>query len=135
VPLTVYGKGGQTRGYLNLNDTLQCVDLALKNPADKGQLRILNQFTEQFQVNELADRVKRVGDDLGLNVQIKSIENPRKEMEEHYYNASHSGLLDLGLEPHFLTDEVTETMLKRVVACKDDIDSTKIMPRVRWSGK
>ncbi len=93
IPLTVYGKGGQVRGYLNLKDTLQCVELAMNNPVEKGNLRILNQFTETFSVNELAEKVQRVGNGMGLDVEVKSIENPRKELEEHYYNLRHSGLL------------------------------------------
>jgi UDP-sulfoquinovose synthase len=133
VPLTVYGKGGQTRGYLNINDTLQCVSLAMSSPADTGELRILNQFTEQFSVNQLADRVQKVGVEMGLEVPIKSIDNPRKEMEDHYYNAAHSGLLDLGLQPHYLTDEVIEEMLNKVLSYRENIDKDKIMPRVRWS--
>jgi UDP-sulfoquinovose synthase len=133
IPLTVYGKGGQTRGYLNLKDTLQCIDLALKSPVEKGEMRILNQFTEQFSVTELAERVMRVGNSIGLNVKVKSIENPRKELEDHYYNAVHSGLLELGLEPHFMTDDVLADMLERVVKYKVNIDERKIMPRVKWS--
>jgi len=132
IPLTVYGKGGQTRGYLNLKDTLQCIDLAAKSPAGKGELRIMNQFTEQFSVNELADRVQAAGNSLGLNVQIKSIENPRKEMEDHYYNAAHSGLLELGLEPNFMTEEVLVDMLKLIIEHKDNISHDRIMPRVKW---
>ena len=118
VPLTVYGKGGQTRGYLNIIDTLQCVELAALNPVKRGELRILNQFTEQFTVNELAEKVHRVGNGLGLNVKINHIENPRKEKEEHYYNAKQSGLLELGLKPHFMTDEVIAEMLKKVIKYK-----------------
>ncbi len=132
VPLTVYGKGGQTRGYLNLKDTLQCIDLAAKSPAAKGELRIMNQFTEQFSVNELADRVQAAGNSLDLNVQVKSIENPRKEMEDHYYNAAHSGLLELGLEPNFMTQDVLCDMLKVIIEHKDQISHDRIMPRVRW---
>lgn len=135
VPLTVYGKGGQTRGYLNLIDTLQCVDLAVSNPARKGELRILNQFTEQFTVNELAVRVARVGTGMGLNVQIERIANPRKEAEEHYYNAKHHAFRELGLQPHLMTDAVVETMLQRVLRYKTAIDIKKIMPRVRWNNK
>jgi UDP-sulfoquinovose synthase len=133
VPLTVYGKGGQTRGYLNLKDTLQCVRLAAEKPAGPGELRVFNQFTEQFSVNELADRVKRVGTAMGLPVEIKAIPNPRKEREEHYYNAKNSGLLELGLQPHFMTDEVLAEMLEMIIPYKDSIDANKIMPRVRWS--
>ncbi|WP_457646027.1 NAD-dependent epimerase/dehydratase family protein [Profundibacter sp.] len=132
IPLTVYGGGGQTRGYLNLRDTLQCVRLAADNPADEGELKIFNQLTETFTVNELADKVKKVGDGMGLNVQIKSIPNPRKELEEHYYNPVHTGLIEMGLEPHYMTDDVVAAMLERIIAAKDRIDANRIMPRVSW---
>jgi len=132
VPLTVYGKGGQTRGYLNLKDTLQCVDLAMDNPVEQGDLRILNQFTEQFSVNELAEKVERVGNANGLNVEVKNIDNPRKEREEHYYNPAHSGLTELGLEPNHLTDDVVADMLDTVKRYSNRIDTRKVMPRVSW---
>lgn len=134
IPLTVYGKGGQTRGYLNLKDTLQCVELAALNPVARGELRILNQFTEQFTVNELAARVKSAASLLGIEVAVKNIDNPRKEAEEHYYNAKHHGLLELGLKPHLMTDEVLVEMLQHVVARKGSIDQRKVLPRVRWNG-
>jgi len=133
VPLTVYGEGGQVRGYLNLNDTLQCVELAAENPVDPGNLRILNQFTETFSVNELAEQVQRVGNELDLGVEVQKIPNPRKEPEDHYYNPAHSGLMDLGLEPHYMTDEIVRGMLERVLAHKERIDEDKIMPRVSWN--
>ena len=132
VPLTVYGTGGQTRGYLNLRDTLQCVELALNWPANSGELRILNQFTETFSVNQLAEMIKSVGGSLGLNVKIKPIINPRKEAESHYYNPAHSGLLELGLKPHFMTEDVIAAMLEKIMTYKDRIDTDKIMPRVIW---
>ena len=133
IPLTVYGKGGQVRGYLNLKDTLQCVTLAVEKPAASGELRILNQFTELFSVNQLAERVQHVGSQMGFDVQVRAIENPRKEKEEHYYNPVHQGLLELGLQPHYMTDEVLAKMLAQVARYKDRIDSAKIMPRVRWA--
>lgn len=132
VPLTVYGKGGQTRGYLDLRDTLQCVELAAENLPEAGSLNIFNQFVETFTVNELAERVRSVGMQEGLSVEIKSIPNPRKEMEDHYYNPAHSGLLDLGLEPHYLTDDVLSGMIKGVLKHKDQIASHRILPRVAW---
>jgi len=132
IPLTVYGKGGQTRGYLNLKDTLQCVALAANSPPEKGELRILNQFTESFSVNELANRVHRVGNDMGLNVKIDSIENPRKEHEEHYYNPRHSGLKELGLKPHLISDEIVASMLDRILQYRDNIRTQLIQPRVKW---
>jgi UDP-sulfoquinovose synthase len=132
IPLTVYGGGGQTRGYLNLKDTLQCVMLAAQNPADEGELKVFNQLTETFSVNELAEKVHSVGNGMGLNVEIKSIENPRKEMEEHYYNPTHSGLVELGLEPHFMTEDVVSSMLERIIESKDRIVKDRILPRVKW---
>lgn len=134
IPLTIYGGGGQTRGYLNLRDTLQCVRLAAENPAKNGELRVFNQLTETFTVNELAERVKSAGDAVGLNVEIKSIPNPRKEKEEHYYNPSYSGLTELGLKPHYMNEKVLTDMLNRIIANRDRIDPERIMPRVRWNG-
>jgi UDP-sulfoquinovose synthase len=131
--LTVYGKGGQTRGYLNLKDTLQCVELAMNSPVPSGELRILNQFTEQFTVNQLAARVQEAGSRLNLKVEIKSIVNPRKELEEHYYNARHHGLLELGLQPHFMTEEALIEMLEAVLRHKASIDARMVLPRVAWN--
>lgn len=133
VPLTIYGQGGQTRGYLDIRDTLQCIDLAANNPAGPGELRIFNQFVEQFSVNELAEKVRDAGNASGLAVKIQHIPNPRKEMEDHYYNAKHHGLLELGLEPHPLTDEVVGSMLEAVLAHEDQIDHRRILPRVSWN--
>ena len=133
MPLTVYGTGGQTRGYLNIKDTLQCVDLVLRNPAASGELQILNQFTESLSVNEVADRVQQAGHRLGLAVQIETISNPRKELEEHYYNPVHTGLLDLGLKPHFMTEDVLVEMLEVVSDYRDHIRPDIVMPRVRWN--
>lgn len=131
-PLTVYGKGGQTRGYLNLKDTMQCVYLSATQPAQKGELRIFNQVTETFSVNELAYKVKKVGDKLGYNVQIQNIENPRKEKEEYYYNPKYTGLLELGLKPHYLTDEVLEGMFEVVEQYKDRVNRDTVFRGVKW---
>jgi len=131
-PLTVYGKGGQTRGYLNLKDTLQCVHAAEQNPARAGELNIYNQIMETFSANELANMTKKVGDSLGYNVEIKQIENPRKELEEHYYNPTYQGLLDIGVKPHYLTPEVMEEMFRIVVAYKHNIRKETIFRGVKW---
>lgn len=132
-PLTVFGQGGQTRGYLNLQDTIQCIELALANPVDPGNLRILNQFTETFTVNQLADRVAAAGKEVGLSVTIDHIPNPRQEAEEHYYNPKHSGLLELGLKPHFMTTEVLVEMLEKIKPHAKRIDGSKLRPRVSWA--
>ncbi len=131
-PLTVYGKGGQTRGYLNIRDTLACVELSAMNSAEPGELRVFNQITETFTVNALAEKVRRVGQQMGLDVQVKTIENPRKELEEHYYNPTYTGLKDLGLQPHLLTDEVMAGMFERVIKFKENIDRGKIFSGIKW---
>jgi UDP-sulfoquinovose synthase len=132
LPLSVYGKGGQVRGYLNLRDTLQCITLAAANPPGKGELRILNQFTETFSVNALAERIQRVAAGMDLPVEIQHVDNPRREQEEHYYKPAHRGLLELGLQPHFMTDDAIANMLDRVRAHRDRIIVDRILPRVRW---
>ncbi|MCK8604365.1 NAD-dependent epimerase/dehydratase family protein [Desulfoferrobacter suflitae] len=131
-PLTVYGRGGQTRGYLNIKDTLSCVRLSLENPARKGELRIFNQFVETFSVKELAERVLKVGNSLGLGVRIQSVENPRKEAEEHYYNPEHTGLLEIGLKPHYLTDEIIAEMLEKVRLHQNAVQLHRICREVKW---
>ncbi len=131
-PLTIYGNGGQTRGFLNIEDTLQCVELALCNPAREGELRVFNQFTECFTIRELADRVQRAAAMIDLDVAVSLIPNPRIEEEEHYYNAAHDALPALGLEPHLLTDEMLVSMLRWVGEYRDSIDERLIMPRVWW---
>jgi len=128
----VYGKGGQTRGYLNIKDTLQCVHMAEKTPAEKGELRIFNQIMETFSANELAEMVERVGKARGHDVRIDHLENPRKEAEEHYYNPTYQGLIELGVEPHYLTDEVLEGMFRVVERYKENIRNDVIFRGIRW---
>ena len=131
-PLTVYGRGGQTRGYLNIVDTLQCVELAVANPADTGVFRVFNQFTETFSVVDLADVVQRAGKEHGLEVAIDPIENPRFEAEDHYYNPRHQKLLDLGLTPSLLSDTLVESMFDRIAEHRDRVLADHILPRDRW---
>jgi UDP-sulfoquinovose synthase len=131
-PLTVYGKGGQTRGYLNIKDTVNCIQLSIENPAAKGQFRVFNQFTEIFSINDLAARVAGAAKALGIDVTIQTVPNPRVELEEHYYNAAHTALLSLGLKPHYLTDEVLAGMLNTVARYRDRIDPSKFLRGVRW---
>lgn len=133
IPLTVYGQGGQTRGYLNIRDTMQCIELAITHPAKKGELRIFNQFVEQFSVQDLAHKVQQAGNEIGLAVEISPLENPRKEKESHYYNAKHTKLLDLGLIPHLLDRATLVEMLREISLYRDLIDPRKIFPRVRWA--
>ncbi len=131
-PLTVYGKGNQTRGYLNITDTMQCVELATMNPPDAGEMRIFNQFTELFSVMELAEAVQEAGRHLGYEVQLHHLDNPRVEAEDHYYNPTLTKLLELGLQPRMLSETLVESMIQRVEQYKDRIDVTTIPPVTTW---
>lgn len=132
-PLTVYGHGQQTRGFLDIRDTLQCVELAILNPAERGEFRVFNQFTEQFSVMQLAHLVKDAAEKLGYHPTVEQVENPRVEMEQHYYNARHTKLLDLGLRPHLLSDTLIDSMLGRIALYRDHIQPALIPPRTRWT--
>ncbi len=131
-PLTVYGKGGQTRGYLNIKDTLQCVYVSCQNPTQSGELRILNQIMETFSVNELAEMTQRVGTLLGYNVKINHLDNPRKELEEHYYNPMYQGLKDMGVKPNYLTEDVMISMFRLVEQYRNNIRKDVIFKGIRW---
>lgn len=131
-PLTVYGQGGQTRGYLNIKDTLQCIEMSEKTPARKGELRIFNQIMETFSANELASITQKVGNKLGYDVKIDHIENPRKEAEEHYYNPTYQGLQDIGVKPHLLDELTMEKMFKIVERHKNNIRADVIFRGVKW---
>jgi UDP-sulfoquinovose synthase len=131
-PLTVYGTGGQTRGYLNIVDTLRCVELAVLHPADPGELRVFNQFTESFSIMELAELVQKAGAEYGFDVEISALDNPRVELEEHYYNPAHTKLLDLGLRPHLLSTELVESMFSVIERFRGRVITDHILPRDRW---
>jgi UDP-sulfoquinovose synthase len=131
-PLTVYGKGGQTRGFLDIRDTVRCVELACLNPAGKGEFRVFNQFTEHFSVLDLAHLVQNAGNETGLKVVIDNLPDPRVEAEQHYYNAKHSKLIDLGLKPHFLSDSLLDSLIEIAIRYRDRIDSSLFLPRVNW---
>ena len=131
-PLTVYGKGGQTRGFLDIRDTVRCVELAIANPADPGQFRVFNQFTELFSVGDLAVMVKNASTTLGLDVAINHIDNPRVEKEEHYFYAKNTNLLDLGLQPHYLSDSLLDSLLNFASKYQNRADKNQILPQVSW---
>ncbi|AFZ29722.1 UDP-sulfoquinovose synthase [Gloeocapsa sp. BRSZ] len=131
-PLTVYGQGGQTRGFLDIRDTVRCVELAIANPAQPGEFRVFNQFTEQFSVGDLALMVKKAGQSLGLSVEINNIDNPRIEKEEHYFNAKNTNLLNLGLQPHYLSEALLDSLLNFAVKYQHRVDHNQILPKVSW---
>ncbi len=131
-PLTVYGKGGQTRGFLDIRDTVRCIELACLNPAKPGECRVFNQFTEQFSVLELAEMVRTAALKMGMHVDIEHLPAPRVESEDHYYNAKHSRLIDLGLEPHYLSDSLLDSLMNIAVRYQDRIDASLFAPQVQW---
>jgi len=134
IPLTVYGLGGQTRGFLNIRDTLRCVELALVNPPRAGEYRVFNQFTETFNVLQLAGLVKAQSEKLGFKVEINHLKNPRVEAEQHYYNPIHRKLSELGLQPSLLSDELVQSMVMRVRDHAARVKRDIILPRVTWEG-
>jgi UDP-sulfoquinovose synthase len=136
VPLTLYGKGQQKRGTINIRDTLRCVELAAVTPAKPGEFRVFNQNTEQFALVDLAELVARCARAKGYAAEISHVRNPRTEMEEHYYNVKHQALERLGLEPHLLTEQVIGEMIDVAVQHKANIVRDSILPDISWqSGK
>jgi UDP-sulfoquinovose synthase len=128
-PLTVYGKGGQTRGMLDIRDTLACVELALTHPAHEGEYRVFNQFTESFSVIQMAEMVAEC---YPGSTRIEHMDDPRVEKEEHYYRAAHTKLLDLGLVPHLLEPSTIRSLLAVVDRHRDRVDLTAVRPTVEW---
>jgi UDP-sulfoquinovose synthase len=131
-PLTVYGKGGQTRGFLDIRDTVRCIEIACMNPAARGECRVYNQFTEQFSVLQLAHMVQDAGKKLGLTVKVDHLPDPRVEAEEHYYNAKHSKLIELGLQPHLLSNSLIDSLMNLAMKYRDRVDANVMMPRINW---
>ena len=132
-PLTVYGRGGQTRGFLDIRDTVRCIELACLRPAGRGECRVFNQFTEQFSVMELAQHGAGCRDGTwGCRWRSSICDAPRVESQQHYYNAKHSKLIDLGLQPHNLSDSLLDSLMNIAIKYRDRIDSAHFMPQVRW---
>jgi UDP-sulfoquinovose synthase len=131
-PLTVYGQGGQTRGFLDIRDTVRCIEIACHNPANRGECRVYNQFTEQFSVLDLARMVEVAGKKLNMNVEIDHLPDPRVESESHYYNAKHSKLIDLGLQPHLQSDSQLDSLVNIAAKYRDRVDASLMLPQVNW---
>jgi len=131
-PLTVYGSGGQTRGFLDIRDTVRCIELACINPPERGECRVFNQFTEQFSVLELAELVQSAAHKMGIDAPIDHLPDPRVEAEEHYYNARHTKLLDLGLRPHLLSESLLDSLVNIAFQYRDRIDASLLLPKVDW---
>lgn len=136
-PLTPFGKGHQRRGFLPLRDSMQCFTLAIENPPKAGEYRVFNQFEEVYDISELAAKVKKVAATLGLDVQIRNLENPRQEMEDHYYNPDHTGLMELGYKPTHDVEAEMRIMLEDLIQHRERIKgkAEALIPDVRWDGR
>jgi UDP-sulfoquinovose synthase len=136
-PLTPFGKGHQRRGFLPLRDSMQCLTIALEDPPEAGEYRVLNQFAEVYDVTELALKVQKVAGEVGLDVEVRNLENPRAELEEHYYNPDHDKLFELGYRPTHDVEAEMKIMLEDLTRYRDRIEAKKeaLIPDVRWDGR
>jgi UDP-sulfoquinovose synthase len=128
-PLTVYGAGGQTRGMIDIRDTVRCIQLACENPADRGEFRVFNQITEWMSVKEIAETIKAASPE---DVTVENIDNPRVELPEHYYNVAHTKLIELGLEPHLLSDTLIESLFEITKRYAHRVRPEALRPTVNW---
>jgi len=135
-PLSPYGKGNQKRGFLPLRDSMQCLSIAIDSPPDLGEYRVFNQFQEVYTINELALKVQKVAREFGINIEVRNIENPRKELEEHYYNPDHHHLFNLGYKPTHDVEQEMKIMLRDLIKYKGRILARKeaLIPDIRWDG-
>ena len=134
-PMSVYGNGTQKRAFLNIQDTINCVQIASDNPAKKGEFRVFNQFTEFSTLNEMAQKIKNFGDKNELNPEISHITNPRIEEEDHYYNPKNTSLISLGLKPILFDDVEIEKIYKVAQRHKNKINLETLDPknRIKWN--
>ncbi len=130
--ITVYGEGGQTRGFIDIRDTVRCIELAANYPAEPGEFRVFNQFTEQWSVLQLAQLVEKVARNLDMEPNLVHLENPRVEKEDHYFKAANTRLIDLGLKPHLLNEETVERLLLVALENRDRIHPETFNPKVNW---
>ena len=133
-PLTPYGKGWQTRGYIALRDSIKCMTLALENPPDEGEYRVFNQFDECYSINSLVLEVCKAARSLGLDPSIIDLTNPRVETEKHYYNPDMNHLPDLGFIPAQSLQEELALTLEILMMYRERIEFKKdsIMPKIKW---
>jgi UDP-sulfoquinovose synthase len=129
LPLTVYGNGSQTRGLIDIRDTVRCIQLACENPADRGEFRVFNQMTQSMSVREIADTIAAASPE---SVTIEHVANPRVELEDHYYNVVHSGLAELGLQPHLLSDTLIESLFEITKRYAHRARPEAMLPTVQW---
>jgi UDP-sulfoquinovose synthase len=133
-PITLYGTGGQKRGFLPLSDSMQCLTIAVENPPNQGEYRVFNQFQNCYSIEELALMVQKVALNCGIPAEIVRYDNPRKELEYHYYNPDRDHLLKLGYQPTHNIEPVIQMMLQDLLEHKTRIlqKKTVLIPDIRW---
>ena len=128
-PLTVYGSGGQTRGIIDIRDTAACIRLACEHPADRGEFRVFNQITEQMSVKEIAQTIQAASPE---QVSVEHLDNPRVELGEHYFNVTHTKLMELGLQPHLLSNTLIESLFEITKRYAHRVRPEALLPTVNW---
>ena len=127
-PLTVNGSGGQTRAFININDTINCIHLAINNsPPSNGQVRILNQMTETHRVKDLALLISE-----RTNARIEYLPNPRNEAPENDLLVSNDTFLSFGLKAIKLKDSLIGEIEATALRYRDRIDLTRIPSTSTW---
>ncbi len=134
IPLTAYGKGGQTRGYLSLEDSVEALKLLVENPPEKGDYRVVNQFVELLSINDIAEIVRKASNKLGLDAEVEHLENPRVEAERHYYNPEIKVLPKLGFRRKLKMSDLAEQLIKDILPYRSRIIRYKnaIQPHTNW---
>jgi len=127
-PLTVHGTGGQTRAFINIQDTVHCIALAVDNPPAHGEgVRIRNQMTETHRVRDLASMVAEV-----TGAKISFVDNPRLEAAENGLKVSNKSFLELGLDPVTLSSGLLDETLEISQRFVDRCDLSRIPARSQW---
>ena len=132
--LLIYGKGRQTRGFLSLYDSVNCLTLLLDNPPERGKYRVVNQIDEIYDTLQLAEKVQKIGREYGIDAGMEYVENPRVEKEEHIYEVEHKILPSLGFRREKSMDEVIHEIFDAVIQNRKRASSMKklIYPTVYW---
>ncbi|MHB1434880.1 MAG: NAD-dependent epimerase/dehydratase family protein [Thermoplasmata archaeon] len=134
LPITPYGKGGQTRGFIALEDSMQSLLLALRHPAAPGEYRVINQFDAAYSVNQLAEIVVSIAREFDLSPTIEHPPDPRVESEEHFYQPQHDRLSALGYRRSRELGEVVREIFRDLLRFRRRLEAKRaqVLPRTQW---